>query len=243
MSIVYRSIRKAWRILAPASFNDAAFGGRSRFSRAILAGKARLERLATHDDLYDETYYRKYSDEVTRSAVGIVETIMRRLSPTSIIDIGCGSGEVIRRFTEVHVSAKGLDYSDAALAVCRERGLDVQKCDLEGDLARFKQMSADLVISTEVAEHLPAACADGYVDLLCTIAHRYVVLTAAPPGQGGTDHVNEQPNSYWIEKFRAHGVRFLDPQTRAFRQEWASSGVDSARANNVMVFEKAVEDK
>ena len=67
----------------------------------------------------------------------------------------------------------------------------------------------DLVQSLEVAEHLPAACADTFVDNLAR--HGDVILfSAAVPGQGGEHHVNEQPYEYWRSKFAQRGYRVFD---------------------------------
>jgi hypothetical protein len=50
----------------------------------------------------------------------------------------------------------------------------------------------DLVQSLEVAEHIPPAQTEIFVDNLA--AHGDVILfSAAVPGQGGEFHVNEQP--------------------------------------------------
>jgi hypothetical protein len=131
---------------------------------------------------------------------------------------------------------RGLDYSDAALAMCRDRGLEVRKFDLEGDTASI-DWKADLAISTKVAEHLPERCANDYVGLLSLMATRFVVMTAARPGQGGTDHVNEQPNEYWIGKFETCGLSHRLDLTESFRKDWRDKGVDMHRASNVMVFQ------
>jgi hypothetical protein len=47
------------------------------------------------------------------------------------------------------------------------------------------------------------------VSALCAAAPK-VLFGAAFPGQGGTEHVNEQWQSYWARKFSAHGYRPLD---------------------------------
>ena len=50
----------------------------------------------------------------------------------------------------------------------------------------------DLVQSLEVGEHLPKSAADTFVETL--VKHGDVVLfSAASVGQGGHDHINEQP--------------------------------------------------
>jgi hypothetical protein len=43
------------------------------------------------------------------------------------------------------------------------------------------------------------------------VAHAPVVLfSAAPPGQGGENHVNEQPGEYWRKLFRNHDYVAID---------------------------------
>jgi hypothetical protein len=85
--------------------------------------------------------------------------------------------------------------------------VEVEMLDLERPLDELLRLRADLCVSTEVAEHLPAAFADTHVSYLCRTADA-VLMTAATPGQGGTDHVNEQPHSYWIETYCGHGFDY-----------------------------------
>src|SRR5205085_8299510 len=67
----------------------------------------------------------------------------------------------------------------------------------------------DLVQSLEVAEHLPADKAEQFVDTL--IEHGSMILfSAAVPGQGGENHINEQPISYWRRLFRVRGYAAID---------------------------------
>jgi hypothetical protein len=97
----------------------------------------------------------------------------------------------------------------------------------------------DLVVSLEVAEHLDASAADGFVASL--VRHGDVVLfSAAIPFQGGHHHVNEQFADYWAERFAAHGYRALDflrPQI------WSESGILWWLRQNVLLFahERALE--
>jgi hypothetical protein len=88
----------------------------------------------------------------------------------------------------------------------------------------------------EVAEHLPARVAERYVGLLAGLAP-VIVFTAAPPGQGGADHVNEQPPSYWIEKFSRRGFAHDEARSRAWRARWKASGkVQGWYYRNLMLF-------
>jgi hypothetical protein len=64
-------------------------------------------------------------------------------------------------------------------------------------------------MSLEVAEHLPASAANGFVDTLTRLAP-VVLFSAAIPHQLGDGHINEQWQGYWIEKFAARGFRAVD---------------------------------
>jgi SAM-dependent methyltransferase len=237
MSWVYRPLKTTWRRLAPETLHDSMFGGKSALSRFVLAIKGQLERGASHDEIYDADYYARYTNEMTASAIGMVDSIIKSISPESVIDVGCGSGEVIQRFRKVGVDACGVELSEAALKICKFKNLTVFRFDLEDVSDELPEtLSADLVISTEVAEHLPVSCADRFVSTLCKLAKRYVIVTAATPGQGGTDHVNEQPYDYWIKKFGCCGAVFLEDLTRQMRNDWNAAGVEASRARNVMVF-------
>ena len=67
----------------------------------------------------------------------------------------------------------------------------------------------DLVLSAEVAEHLPLEVSDIFIDSI--IKHGKVILfSAAAPGQGGTCHVNEQWQDFWVKKFRERGYVPID---------------------------------
>ena len=56
----------------------------------------------------------------------------------------------------------------------------------------------------EVAEHLPLPSAAILVDSL--VKHGDIVLfSAAPKGQGGDHHVNEQDYEFWRQQFARHG--------------------------------------
>jgi hypothetical protein len=87
----------------------------------------------------------------------------------------------------------------------------------------------------EVAEHLPASVAGSFVALLCRAAHA-VVFTAAVPGQGGSDHVNEQPREYWIARFDARGFAYDGDRTERWREQWRGAGVCRWYHENLMIF-------
>ena len=228
----YRLAKRIWH-LVPESLRTE-----TRSSQALGWLKQRIPRGAAdqHDEIYNADYYREVDEFTGQSAPMIVGCIVRDLRPGSLLDVGCGTGAMLVEFRRHVVDARGLEYSDAALRLCRSRGLDVKSFDLERDALAPPDVAYDVVLSTEVAEHLPAASADWYLDLLVSQSGT-VVFTAATPGQGGLDHVNERPHDYWIAKFATRGYHMDEPLSRRWRAEWEGQ-VSPWFARNVMVFRR-----
>lgn len=179
--------------------------------------------LLPHDWVYDSEYYSTEARKASLdSAPVIAETIFRELKPERVIDVGCGTGDVLLALRKHGCTVKGLERSAAALKVCHERGLPVTAFDLEDDTIS-DDAKYDVVVSMEVAEHLPERIADRYVALLARLGTT-IIFTAAPPGQGGTDHINEQPPEYWHAKFAQHGFVHDAERTEHWQREWRESG-------------------
>jgi SAM-dependent methyltransferase len=197
-----------------------------------------LESTARHDEIYDPKYFATDVDPTMGvSADTMAGSLVHELRPEFVLDIGCGSGLLLLSLARLGVRGRGFDYASAAIELCRQRGLDVQRLNIEVD--PIPSDRGDVAISTEVAEHLPASCADRFVKLLCTVARRHVVLTAAVPGSPGTNHVNEQPNEYWIDKIASHGFVFDKDRSTRWRQEWQYRGVANCFVASVMVFDRS----
>jgi len=208
---------------------------------ALAPGRKRLitwlEARAEHDDVYDTYFYDTFVDPtMAMSADVMAASIVRDLRPSTVLDVGCGSGGLMLALAQRGVSVSGLEYSEAGIAKCRERGLKVSRFDIEHDLAETG-WRADLAISTEVAEHLPETAADRFVSLLCSLSDT-IVMTAATPGQGGTDHINEQPHEYWIQKLQQRGFNLDRSATARWREGWSAANVAGCFAQNVMLFRR-----
>jgi SAM-dependent methyltransferase len=217
--------------------------------RAHISNNPRLDNMKTlirdllavggnRDDIYSRSYYRRVDSMASQSASAMVEMIIDEFAPQSAIDVGCGTGAMLIALRARGVRVLGLDYSRSAIDICDRRGLDVRlhdieaRCDID-DLGRF-----DVAICTEVAEHVKPDFADDLIRELVTLSDQ-IVFTAAIPGQGGgVDHVNEQPNSYWIEKFAKSGYMYLEERTTAQREELLRAGVARFYAKNLMLFER-----
>jgi cyclopropane fatty-acyl-phospholipid synthase-like methyltransferase len=192
-----------------------------------------------HEVVYDSAYFeREVEHAAARSAQVMARSIRADLQPSTVIDVGCGTGALLEALQKEGCQVSGLEYAESALQYCRQRQLDVQKFDIE-KMSLTNQPTYDVAISMEVAEHLPETCADRYI-LLLTGLSPCVVFTAARPGQGGTDHVNEQPASYWMSKFQSRGFERDEILSSRWKLEWEGSGsVSSHYYHNLLIFRRS----
>jgi SAM-dependent methyltransferase len=157
---------------------------------------------------YTEEFYRDRHAATRRSAERIVPLVLDLVRPRSVIDVGCGVGTWLATFQRHGVAEiQGLEgtWLDARQLIVPRAAVTL--CDLQRPLECARRF--DLAVSLEVAEHLPAECAAGFVASLARLAP-VVLFSAAPPGQGGTHHVNEQWPPYWIDLFAAQRYDALD---------------------------------
>jgi SAM-dependent methyltransferase len=143
-----------------------------------------------------------------RSAARLVPLVAASLKPTSVLDIGCGRGVWLAAWMEAAVyDCIGVDgdYVDQAkLAIPRENFI---KSDLSKPLDLRRHF--DVVQSLEVAQCIGIDFSDVFVDNLCRHGE-LIIFSSAVLGQGGENHVNEQPIDYWREKFFSRGYGTFD---------------------------------
>lgn len=143
-----------------------------------------------------------------RSADLVLHSLLETISPRSVLDVGCGLGHFSRKFLDQGIEdvlAVDGDYLDPELLCIPKEYFRVADLTKPFDFGR----KFDLVVSLEVAEHLPSQCAGQFVK--CLIRHGDAVLfSAAFPGQGGQNHLNEQWATWWGKKFESHGYFPMD---------------------------------
>ena len=186
--------------------------------------------------MYDRSFFERQIAGSLRSAELVVPLIFRRLKPRSVVDVGCGAGAWLSVFQSRYGCA--ITGVDGAYVPTECRMID-DAAFAARDLGQRLTLPQryDLALCLEVAEHLPEARSVSLVKDLTRLSDK-VVFSAAVPGQGGDQHINEQPLSYWEERFQAFGYRLND----CFRPRMARwSGVEWWYRRNLVLFEKTRE--
>ena len=150
-------------------------------------------------DSYDRDYYERSAQYYDRAMPAFTEWLAS-FNPDSIVDIGCGTGAFIAPFAG-RIPVLGIDIStDAGYLL-------PAACFVRYDLTKPfpKTLSADLALSLEVYEHIPAEHEDAFLDNIVGFMPRIVVLGCAKPGQWGRHHYNCRPVEHVVEQLAKRG--------------------------------------
>lgn len=180
---------------------------------------------------YTEDFFKELQEDSRQSAEEIVPVLLEMIPCNKLIDVGCGDGTWLKVFQKHGVKEiLGIDGS-----YVNEKNLVIPKdnfipFDLTKPLKIDKQF--DIVMSLEVAEHLPAECAESFVDSLTSLGS-VILFSAAIPEQTGENHINEQWQEYWAEKFQKRGYIAID----YVRQKiWSNKKVAFWYSQNILIF-------
>jgi len=165
------------------------------------------------------------------------DLILSRFSPQSIIDFGCGTGDILKPFEAKGLDVLGIDGSQANQTHCQLATGNFWLRDLRDKIHLDRQY--DLCICVEVAEHIEEKYSDTLIQNLAT-ASALIIFTAAPPGQDeGIDHCNLKPPQWWIDKFEKIGFGFDRASTSWLKAELSqNAAVQPWYIENLHIFSK-----
>lgn len=203
----------------------------SRIRRALLSQRFGMQA----SDIYNNEFYKHdVNRNQAASAGGFAESLLECFSPRTLIDIGCGNGIYLRELNKRNVHVVGCDGSSHGVLLCPPE-VFVFQFNLKEVLAVNRRF--DLCLCLEVAEHIPNRYSRNLVKTCCG-ASDLVVFSAAPVGQGGTDHINEQPPEYWEDLFAQSGFRKSHNDTVMLREKFNRRNVVRWLTENTNVYRK-----
>jgi SAM-dependent methyltransferase len=127
----------------PASFDDQQL-------RVLADGAA-----AAFDGFYAalEDRFRGDRDEI-KERLRVYLPIIAEAGAGSVLDLGCGRGELLELLRDAGVTARGVDTNGRMLEQCRARGLDVVQADGLAHLRSLPDASLAAVVGVHIIEHL-----------------------------------------------------------------------------------------
>lgn len=196
-----------------------------------LNGTANGEPDMAKSPLYSKDFFEAHRSGARLSAEAIIPIVMELIRPTSVVDVGCGTGEFLEVFRKNGVAEiLGIDgaYIDKSLlAVPQEHFLPLD-ITMPFTLGR----TFDLALCLEVAEHLAPNSASDFIESLSRLAP-VILFSAAIPFQGGIHHINEQWPEYWAQLFRERGYLPVD----ALRKRvWSNCQIELWYRQNALFF-------
>ena len=204
----------------------------------------RRSNMKSLDAIYPARYFARRKSLNWRAPIvcGAINDVVK---PKRVVDVGCATGDLINGWIELGVDAYGVEGSPGAREFLECPGERVVFHDLRIPMENDRHMfigdhnPIDLVTCFEVAEHIEEEFADQFVDNLVIFGAPEILISAAPPGQGGHYHVNCQPYEYWIQKFRTRGyarVQIAEDRIKKALAPWRHKAGVKAYYNNLLHF-------
>jgi hypothetical protein len=180
---------------------------------------------------YTSEFFTRWRDRSRSSADAILPPIIAALGAESLVDVGAGLGTWTAAARAAGVAdVLALDGAWVDTDLLEISADQFRTVDLREPIRVDRRF--DLAIAMEVAEHLPPERSAGFVADLVTLAP-VVLFSAAIPGQGGNNHINERWPEFWADLFASHGYRCLD----AVRwRHWTDERVEYWYAQNAYIY-------
>ena len=156
----------------------------------------------------------------------------------SVLDFGGGLGPYLLSFRDKGV--KDLVVMEPQpLGDCLFKGLTQDTTDLiNTDLKDLPKEKFDLVMTIEVLEHIPAEFHPHAIDALAQATKKYLLFSAAHPGQPGEGHVGPSMKSrqQWLADFASRQPDL--EEDNELRLEMFRFARDATLKKNVIIFRK-----
>lgn len=147
----------------------------------------------------------------------LADRVIALAAPRRVLDVGCARGLWVQALRERDVEAFGVDISEHAIesadATVRPY-LKVQEATKPFD-GRY-----DLVICSEVLEHMAPADAQLAIDNMCAAADR-ILFSSSPADFDEPTHVNTKPTPTWVSWFAERGFYRRTDVDVTFHNPWS----------------------
>ena len=147
----------------------------------------------------------------------LADRVIALAQPRRVLDVGCARGLWVQALRERDVEAFGIDVSEHAIDSADPAVrpyLRVQEATKPFD-DRF-----DLIICSEVLEHMAPADAQLAIDNMCAAADR-ILFSSSPGDFDEPTHVNTKPTPTWVSWFAERGFFRRTDVDVTFHNPWS----------------------
>jgi len=171
--------------------------------------------------LYTEDFHNYHIEWFRKKNVNFASIVKSIYNFDSVVDLGCSIGTFLEPFYNDGKIVKGYEYcfEESKNGIEKTPGLinHIEFGDVTKDIISDEKY--DCATTIEVAEHIPKEFSEKLVQNLVNLSRGFIVFTAAPPGQGGTGHINCQPKQFWIDLFEKYNYEFNSIETDKIKQK------------------------
>lgn len=150
--------------------------------------------------------------------------------PPSILDIGCGTGAMVKVARQLGIDAIGVDQ------------IENESPDIVHDLTKPINLGRmfGLVICIEVIEHIEKKYLGVFLNNITSHVQKegMLLFSAAHPGQGGDHHTNLRSAAYWRSQLYKRGLSYRSDLSMKIQMSWMNIPMPMYwLVSNVQVFE------
>lgn len=185
--------------------------------------------------IYNRSFFDKNLEWNIPIAESIADIIVHFFNPKSVVDVGCGNAEFLHQFQKRGIEVFGYEGSKNAIDSALLDKKFIEQFDLKNLITPRNRY--DLALCLEVAEHIEKKFSNRLVENVTSLSDM-IVFTAAPSGQGGHFHINEQPKEFWIDLFEQNGFNYDSSLSQQMQAEFKEKKVINWYSDNLMVFKK-----
>lgn len=149
-------------------------------------------------DIHKQTPFGKRSKIPT-----YLKKFIKKYQPKSILDFGCGKGNLVKTLSE--------DYPN----------INVQGYDPANESFNNLPEQVDMIVSTDVLEHIEPEFIDDTIKLLAKTSKLHYHLISCAPAKlilpdGRNAHLIQESPDWWKHKFVNAGFRIIDEDYKEF---------------------------
>lgn len=157
------------------------------------------------DEIYTEEFIKSCQARAWR-AHHIVRAINTVLAPKTVVDVGCGAGDLVREFLTHGISCYGIEGTENARAFSLIPSCKLEISDLRqpGYTPAFAS-SSDVALCFNVGEHIDVDCTKSFIKNLCSLG-RTILFAATSEKKFLHRLVNFKTREEWLAEFKDAGM-------------------------------------